>query len=178
LAIDIVFIILMLFAVFKGLQRGLIVAIFSVLACIIGLAAAIKLSALVAAYLQSGAHLHSKWLPILSFIIVFACVVLLVRWLANLLQKAIDFVFLEWLNKLGGVILYVALFLAVYSVILFYGAKSNIISRHAIAASRSYAFVEPWGPYAINGVGKIIPFFRDMFTTLEDFFAGIARKAS
>jgi membrane protein required for colicin V production len=176
--IDIIFLVLMLIAVFRGMQRGLLVAIFSVIACIVGLAAAIKLSAVVADHLRADAHLHSKWLPILAFILVFVAVVFLVRWLANLIEAALDFAFLGWLNKIGGLILYVSLFIAVYSIVLFYGTSAHIISPQIIASSKVYSFVEPWGPAIIDGIGNIVPIFKNMFKELEDFFSGIAKKAA
>jgi len=176
--IDIVFIVLMLAAVFRGMQRGLVVAVLSVLACIAGLAAAIKLSAVVAGHLKDETHIHSKWLPILAFILVFAGVVIIVRWIANLIEAAISFAFMEWLNKLGGVMLYVALYAAVYSIVLFYGVRAHIISPQAIASSKVYALVEPWGPAVINGIGKVVPIFRNMFTELEEFFSSLAKKAA
>jgi membrane protein required for colicin V production len=43
--LDLVFAVLIILAIIKGYQRGLIVGIFSLIAIIIGLAAAIKLSA-------------------------------------------------------------------------------------------------------------------------------------
>jgi membrane protein required for colicin V production len=178
MAIDIIFIVLMLIAVFKGLQRGLIVAVFSVIACLAGLAAAIKLSAVLADHWKDSVHASSKWIPILAFILVFVVVVLLVRWLANLIEAAVDFVFLEWLNKLGGLLLYIALYAAVYSILLFYGAKSHIIPDKVIASSRVYGSIEPWGPAVINAIGKVIPFFKDMFTELAAFFSRIAQRAS
>jgi len=177
MAIDIIFIILMLVAVIRGGSRGLIVAVFSLLACIIGLAAAIKSSVVVAGYLQSEGHIHSKWLPILAFLVVFIAVVLLVRWIANLIEAAVDIAFMGWLNKMAGAVLYIALFISVYSVILFYGTRAHIISPNAIASSVVYRFVEPWGPTVINAIGKIIPVFRNMFTELGDFFGAIARQA-
>ena len=51
--IDIVFVIIMILAIFKGLSKGLMLGIFSLLAFIIGLAAALKLSVVVAAYLKA-----------------------------------------------------------------------------------------------------------------------------
>jgi len=176
--IDIVFLVLMLIAVFRGMKRGLLVAIFSVIACVVGLAAAIKLSAVVADHLRADAHLHSKWLPILAFILVFVLVVLIVRWGANLIEAALDIVLLGWVNKVGGVILYVSLFIAVYSIILFYGSRSHIISQESIRASKVYGFVAPWGPAIIDAIGNVVPFFKNMFKELEDFFAGIARKTA
>ncbi|HTQ65208.1 MAG TPA: CvpA family protein [Puia sp.] len=175
--IDIIFLILMLVAVFRGMRRGLIVSVFSVAACIIGLAAAIKLSAVVADHLKDNVHIHTKWLPILAFLLVFVGVVLIVRWIANLLEEAIDVVFMDWLNKLGGMALYVVLFIAVYSILLFYGTSAHIISRNTISSSVVYHWIEPWGPAIINEIGKIIPVFKNMFADLEDFFEQVARKA-
>jgi len=177
MVIDIIFLILMLIAVFRGVQRELVVAIFSVIACVVGLAAAIKLSAVVADHLKADAHVHTKWLPILAFISVFVVVVFLVRWIANLVEAALNFVLLGWINKLGGITLYVALFIAVFSVLLFYGSRAHLISQQAIADSKVYPFIAPWGPSIIDGLGNIVPFFKNMFKELEDFFSNVAKKA-
>ena len=50
--IDIIFLILLALAVIKGISRGFIVAVFSFFAIIIGVAAAMKLSYIVANWLQ------------------------------------------------------------------------------------------------------------------------------
>ena len=65
--IDIIFAILFILAIIKGLRRGFIVAVFSIIGYIIGLAAALKLSALVAVYLQKNISITGKWLPFISF---------------------------------------------------------------------------------------------------------------
>ena len=49
--LDIIFAALIVFAVLKGYQRGLIIGLFSLVAVIIGLAAAMKLSVVMADYL-------------------------------------------------------------------------------------------------------------------------------
>lgn len=174
--IDIIFLVILLLAIFKGVQRGLIVAIFSVLALMIGLAAAIKLSVVVADYLKSSINVSAKWLPILSFILVFIIVILLVKWVASLLQAAIDFAWLGWFNKLGGVLLYASIYTAIFSVVLFYLTKAQVLTPATIAASKTYAFIEPWGPTLMNGVGKIIPVFKDMFVQLEVFFDHLSKN--
>jgi membrane protein required for colicin V production len=175
MAIDIIFVILLLLAVFKGLQRGLLVAIFSVVGCVAGLAAAIKLSAIVSVYLKDDMHMSSRWVPVISFILVFLAVVLLVRWLADMVEMAIDFAMMEWVNRLGGVALYVLLYISVYSVFLFYATQSGMIGHRTIDHSRSYNFIEPWGPAIMNELGRIIPIFKDMFGQLEAFFGGLSK---
>lgn len=74
--IDVVFLIMLVFAVFKGLRNGLIVGLFSFLAIFVGLAAALKLSTLVAAYLGTQTSVSERWLPFLAFAIVFIGAVL------------------------------------------------------------------------------------------------------
>jgi membrane protein required for colicin V production len=69
--IDIIFLLLLAIAVIKGITRGFVVAVFSFLAIIIGLAAAMKLSYIVANWLQGFFQYGKAWLPFVSFLIVF-----------------------------------------------------------------------------------------------------------
>lgn len=176
--LDIIFLIILILAVIKGYQRGLILGVFSLLAIIIGLAAAIKLSAAVAGYIGSTVNVSDRWLPVISFIVVFFVVLLLVRWGARLLQKTIEVATLGWVNRLGGVILYTVVFIIVYSILLFYAEQVRLVKPDTIQHSVTYSFVQPWGPKAINGLAGFIPFFKDMFTGLESFFDGVAKKIS
>lgn len=171
--IDIVFAILMVMACIKGYQKGLIIAVFSVLAFIIGLAAALKLSAVVAGHLQNNVSVSAKWLPVLSFALVFLVVVLLVRWGAALIQKSFEAVLLGWVNRIGGILLFAALYTMILSVFLFYAEKAQFIKPEVIAASATAEFIRPWGPAVIDNFGKLIPWFKDMFAELETFFSNL-----
>lgn len=168
--LDILFIILLAFAVFKGFQRGLIVGIFSFVAVIVGLAAAIKLSAVVADYLGETTNVSKQWLPALSFLIVFIVVVLLIRLGANLLQKSVEAVMMGWANRLGGIVLYVAIYTIVYSILLFYATQLKLLSPETADKSVVYGVIAPWGPGIIDAIGTVLPFFKNMFQELEGFF--------
>ncbi len=163
-------------AIFKGMSRGFIVAVFSFLAIIIGVAAAMKLSYVVADWLQHSFNTGKQWLPILSFLIVLIGVIILVRWVANLIQAAIKMAMLGWLNKLGGVVLYIFIYLFVYSIVLFYLTKMDFIKPETISASHTYSIIEPFGPVAVDAVGKVIPIFKNIFHELSGFFENIATK--
>jgi len=176
--IDIIFVILLVLAIIQGYRRGFIVAVFSFVSIIVGLAAAIKLSAVVANHLGHTVKVSDKWLPVISFAIVFIVVVLLIRLGARAIQKLTEALMLGWLNRLGGIILYAVIYITIYSVVLFYANQVRIIRPEAINASVSYSFIKPWGPKAIDGFGSLIPVFKDMFTQLEGFFSGIPEKIS
>ena len=176
--IDIIFFILMLTAIYKGYTRGLIVSIVSFFAIIIGLAAAVKLSAIVANWLRENTHISSQWLPFLSFILVMIAVIFVLRLLANVLQKSAEFLLMGWANKVGGMLFYAVIYTIIFSVLLFYATKMNILKQETIDTSKCYAMVQPWGIKVINGFGTIIPFFKDLFTQLETFFDSLSKKSA
>jgi len=174
--LDLIFVIILVLAIFKGYRRGLIVGLFSFIAFIVGLAAAIKLSAIVAGYIGKAVKVSDQWLPIISFAVVFMLVVLLVRLGANLIQRTIEIAMLGWVNRLGGIVLYAALYITVFSIVIFYAEQIHLIKQETIDKSITYSFVRPWGPKAIDGLGTLIPWFKDMFADLEKFFGNVSDK--
>lgn len=172
--IDFIFAILIIFACIKGYSKGLIMALFSMIAFIIGLAAALKLSTMVAGWMQNSTNISTKWLPFIAFAVVFLAVVLLVNWGGKLIQKTFETILLGWVNRIGGVMLYAALYTIIFSIFLFYAEKVSLIKADVIQSSVTYSFIQPWGPKVMNGFGTVIPLFKDMFTQLEDFFTRLA----
>jgi membrane protein required for colicin V production len=168
--IDIIAFVLLLLAVYKGLRKGLIVALFSFLAFFIGLAAALKLSAAMAAYIGSNVTVSQRWLPFLAFAIVFLVVVLLVRLGAKLLQNVVQTMLLGWANRLGGVVLYVMIYFFIYSILLFYATELSLIKPSTIQSSVTYNWIEPYAPKLIDILGSIIPVFKNTFADLLRFF--------
>lgn len=166
----------MIIAIFKGGRKGFIIAFFSVIAFIIGLAAALKLSATMATYLQNSVTISGKWLPFLSFAIVFLVVVLLINIGGKLIQKTFEMVMLGWLNRLGGIILYLLLYLIIFSIFLFYAEKIHLFPEATIQSSKTYPYILPWGPKVMEQLGRFIPIFKDMFTQLSDYFEGVSTK--
>jgi membrane protein required for colicin V production len=174
--IDVIFAILMILAIIKGIRKGLAVAVFSIIAYIIGLAAALKLSAVVAVYLQHQVSISNKWLPFISFALVFLIVVVLVNWGGKLMEQTFEMAFLGGANKIGGVLVYVLLYSIIFSVLLFYAEKIKILSAESISQSIVYPYLRPWAPTVIELFAKLIPWFKDSFSQLEQFFEGVANK--
>jgi membrane protein required for colicin V production len=176
--IDVLWLLLMVMAVFKGLRQGFLLAVFSAVAFIVGLAAAIKLSATVAVYGNQHLHLSSRWWPVVAFILVFLVVVIAVRWGARLVEKMVDLAMMGWLNRLAGILLYGAIYTIILSVCLFYAVQVHAISGTTLSASITYATIRPWGPVVIDEFGKFVPWFKGMFVQLENFFANLTNNPS
>lgn len=174
--LDIILLVLLVIAVIKGLRKGLIVALFSVIGLIVGLAAAMKLSVLSAGYIGKAVKISDEWLPFVAFAAVFIVVVLLVRWGASLLQKSLEFAMLGWLNRIGGVLLYVSLYILIFSIFVFYADQMDLIRPETKALSVTYSYIEPWGPRVMDTIGKLIPFFKGMFNDLESFFDVVSQQ--
>lgn len=174
--IDAVFLLLLALAVFKGIRKGLIVALFSCIAFIVGLAAALKLSAIVAARLSIQTGSNTRWLPLLSFVLVFLLVAFLVSLIGRLLQKFFETAMLGWANKIAGIIFYGLLYGILFSIFLFYAVQLHFISDATVKQSVSYAYLQPLAPAVMNRIGSILPVFKDMFYQLQHFFENAAEK--
>lgn len=172
--IDLIFLVLFVLAVFKGYSKGFIVAICSFLAILAGLAAATKLSVVVANYIGENTFVGKQWLPFLSFVVVMVIVFFVVKWIAFLLRGSAKVLLLGWLDKLGGIVFFAIIYLAVYSVLLFYATQMNLLKPETIAQSKTYMYVEPFGPKMINAIGYVIPIFKNIFEELQDFFSTLA----
>lgn len=176
--IDIIFAVILLVAILKGYRKGFIIAIFSIIAYIVGLAAALKLSATVAEYLKKNMDISGKWLPFLSFAFVFILVVFLVTLGGRLIEKTFEMALLGWLNRLGGILLFVLLYTIIFSIFLFYSEKIHLFDKEAFITSKAYPYLKPLGPGVINQFGKILPAFKDLFNQLENYFDSLPTKTT
>jgi membrane protein required for colicin V production len=176
--LDLIYAVIIILAVLQGYRRGLVVGLFSLVAVIIGLAAAMKLSIVAGNYIGKVIKISDEWLPIISFAVVFLLIVLLIRLGARAIEKTVEMAMLGWVNKIGGVVFYAALYTIIFSVLLFYAEQMKLLQPETINKSVTYSFIQPWGPKAINGLGSIVPVFKDLFGELEHFFDGIAKEIS
>ena len=176
--IDIIALFLLAMALFKGLSKGLVVAVFSFLAYLIGLAAAIKLSALMADFIGTSVAVSQRWLPFITFFVVFAIVVLLVRLGAKAIEGAARMMMLGWLNRLGGALFFILIYYFIYSILLFYATQLHLLTEETIAASATYEWIAPLAPKAIETLGHILPFFRNMFSELLQFFEEVGKRGT
>ena len=128
--IDIIFAVLLSFAVYKGLKNGLFVEVASLIALIAGIYLAIKFSHLMGGILgDTFASWNPKYIEITAFVITFLIIVVGIHLLAKILTKLADFAFLGWINKLAGVIFSLLKTILALSVVLFIFEKININNR-------------------------------------------------
>jgi len=174
--IDVCLLALLVLAVFKGLKQGLVVAAFSFFAIILGLAAAIKMSTLVAKWLSETINIYAAWLPFLGFVLIMVVVGIVVRICATIIETTLQLSMLGWLNKMGGVALYCCIYITVFSVLIFYLAQLHFLKPPILASSKAYPYIQNWGPVIIDFFGLIIPLFKGMFEELTKFFDSLSKN--
>lgn len=155
---------------------GLIVGVCSYLAFIVGLAAAIKLSAVVAGRIGTAANLTGRWVPFICFLLIFLLVALLVRALSAGVQKLTEKLMLGIFNRIGGVLFFVLIYLSAIAILLFYINQLHLLPESQVQSSVTYPFIKVLGQYAVDALGYIIPAFKNMFEELKLFFETASLK--
>lgn len=168
--IDVVFLIMLAIGIVKGAMQGIVMALFAFAGWIIGLLAALKLSAVAAAYLQEHTRINTRWLPFIAFLLVFFTAVLLVRWAGKAVESIVGLAMLGWVNRMGGALLYVGMFTLAGSILLYYADKMHIISSATLSASHAYSLTAGIAPGLVEGVSHLIPALKNTFRDLENFF--------
>jgi membrane protein required for colicin V production len=100
--IDIFLAVLLGYGAYKGLKNGLFVEIASLISFVIGVYIAIKFSSFVATAI--GGDEPSKTIKVTAFVITLIGVIVAIHLLAKIFSGIASFVFLGWLNKLGGAV--------------------------------------------------------------------------
>lgn len=97
--IDIIIAALLVFGLIRGLRNGLFVELASLVSFFIGIYIAVKFSYIVGAFIG-----ESKSAKVTAFVITLVLVVIAIHLLAKVFSGIASFVFLGWLNKLGGAV--------------------------------------------------------------------------
>jgi membrane protein required for colicin V production len=168
--IDVVVLIVVVLALIKGFSKGLIMALFSTLALIIGLAAAVKFSTVAAPAISKSLGIDGQFLPIISFLAIFIGVILLIRLAGKAIEKTLETASIGFINRGAGAILYLVLYLAITSILFFYIEKMGFLGQEVMEASVTWDWIAPWGPAVLDGIGLLIPLFKNMFDSLNGFF--------
>ena len=173
MGIDLLLALFLLAAIYFGYQRGLILAVFSLVSLWLGILLAFKFSALVATWLGDRIDVSDKWLPILAFVIVLIGVVILVRLGAKALESALELAQLGMLNRLAGSVLYVILFLSVSAALLQGLQWAGAISDADRQDSIYLLHVQPLFMQGAQALSGWTPGLSDVFDTLRTFFDAV-----
>jgi membrane protein required for colicin V production len=117
--IDIILCIPIVWGLYKGFTKGLIVEAATFVAFGLGVWGGIHFSDLIASKLKTGFEWDSPYLPVVSFSFTFLSIVILIYFIAKLIQRMAEGMALSAFNKIGGAIFGALKFAMVMSVVIF-----------------------------------------------------------
>jgi membrane protein required for colicin V production len=116
--IDMFVLVLLIYAFYRGITRGLIMQVSSLAALVAGIFGALKLSGITARYLSDHWNFNHEYLYISSLVISFTLVFILVNFVGNLLDKWVETAHLSFLNKMLGALFNVCKVMLIAGIIL------------------------------------------------------------
>ncbi|HPX75871.1 MAG TPA: CvpA family protein [Bacteroidales bacterium] len=123
--IDIIFLLIFIYFIFKGVKNGLIKELASLLALTLGIFLAIKFYVKLIPILEDKASSYAEYLPIFAFAIIFIATVVVVFMFSHLLDRFIKLIKLQWLNKTGGAVFAILKVSLILGGLLFFVNRIN-----------------------------------------------------
>lgn len=118
--VDIILIIPLLWGLYKGFSKGLIIEAATLIAFGLAVWGAIKFHDFLSAWMNDSMGWHSQYLPLAAFAFIFIGVLLFVFGVAKLLEKFVKAIALGLVNKLSGAVFGMLKFGLLLSMILFF----------------------------------------------------------
>ncbi len=100
--LDIIIALPLVWGIYKGFKKGLIIELTTLAALLTGIYGAIRFSDRAAVLLREEWAIDDTYLPILSFAVTFILIVILVNLIGRMLEKVVDMVALGFINKMAG----------------------------------------------------------------------------
>ena len=117
--LDILLCIPLVWGLYKGFTKGLIIEAATMIAFGLGVWGGINFSNYVAVKISTGFDWHSPYLPVISLAVTFLAIIIIVYFIAKLIQRMVEGMALSAVNKIGGAVFGALKFAMVMSVVIF-----------------------------------------------------------
>jgi membrane protein required for colicin V production len=166
--IDIIILLLLAWSLIRGFKNGLFIEVASVAALILGIWGSIRFSGFTAHRLIELFDMQSEYLGLISFILTFVIIVVLVHFLARVIDKLMKAVALGFIVRILGMafaVVKVVLILSIFFVILeTVDQKKKLLPSESIESSRLYRPIADFAPmlFPIIEGGDLLESFRNL----------------
>lgn len=162
--IDIIIIIPLIWAGFRGFTKGAIIEAAGILAFVLGIWGGIHFSDLISDWVKT--YINEKYEPVISFSIIFIAIVVVVFVVGKMLEKVINLAQLKFANKIAGAFFGIAKILLIWSFLIIiinqYDARFHFIDEQTKRESLLY---DP----LINLSKIVVPAVKDSDTFGENY---------
>ncbi len=168
MAIDIIFVIVAGYGFYLGFSKGIIQTVFTVLSIMFGLMAAMRFAKPMTDFLENAFNNHNPLMFIAGFLLTFILTMLLIRLIARGVEGFLKTANINVINQIAGGMLLAAIFIMLYSVVLWFGNQTGAIAD-AKENSITYDYLEEYPEYVWNAGRKIQPYIKDFYEQSQTF---------
>lgn len=147
---DIIIVIVAAYSIFKGYSSGLVKQLASLVGIIASILLSNKVAFIILPYLRNWEIFPDSLVEPAAFITSFLLIFAVVMVLGHMLQTILESIKLDSLNKIGGVVICLAKWLIVVSLILNLVEKMDkdhsLIAEDISEKSKAYPYIQPIAP--------------------------------
>ncbi len=160
MSLDLIFLVFFVYGFYIGFTRGIIRAVFSILAIAFGILAAMMFSPYMTKFLEDHFS-ESPMMFIVGFVLTFITVFLLFRIAAKLMESLFTKMRINVLNKIFGGALMAGFYLMIYSWLLLFGVKAGFVKEQTRYASFTYPYMEKLPDASLSYIAQVKPVVQD-----------------
>ena len=168
--LDIIIAIILFLFGWRGLRKGLIVSIVTLLAFGVGIYGAMRFSDFTAEHLQEVMDIDPKYLNTVAFILTFIVLVVVVNLIGHMIRKAVQSLNLGFFDRLGGFLFGVAkgvLLCSTFVLVLNNLQLLGKVKEEVKQNSFFYPYVEKTVPYLYKGFDLVKDYAKEILPEEE-----------
>ena len=162
--LDIIIAIILFLFGFKGLRKGLIIEVVTLLALVAGIYGAMHFSDFTAERLVEFIEVNPKYIDTVAFVLTFILLVIVVNIIGRAISKLVETMNLGFLDRLGGFVFGVAtgvLLCSLLVLVLNNFQLNGLVKEDTKKESKLYPYVEQTVPYLYKGFDLVKDVIKD-----------------
>ena len=175
MAIDIIILILAVLAFVRGWKKGMLWAVCSLVAVILGIIIAMKLSSELANYLFTQNLITNQYTLLISFVLLFIATIFVFRLGVKFVEKILDTLFLGWVNNLTGGILYAFFAVFIVSTFIWLADQVQLLKPELKAQSKTFEYVKPISPKTIAVITEYLPYCKNLIAQAQQHLEKVSQ---
>lgn len=163
--IDLLCIVAFFYGFWRGYSQGIIRTVFNVAAYVFGIVLAFKMTPTATNILEQMFHTKNPMMFLAAFVVNVVFIMFLLRAAAKGLEGVLNSLYIGVVNQaLGGAIMGM-IGVLIFSVLVWFGAKSGMLNDETIAESRTFPFLKELPGKAKVAAERFKPFALDAWET-------------
>ena len=169
MAIDIIFLCVLVFGFFLGFSKGIIRTIFNILAILLGVVAAFKLAPPMTKMLETLFNSTNPLMFLAGAFLAFLLVWLAIRFIARFFEGLLISANINIINQVLGGALMAVILLHLFSYLVHFGESSGIVSDEIKRESRTYVYIKQFPTTAKRVYNYIEPSIKEFWDETVEF---------